>query len=313
MSWIAVDDSFSRVYSMRFISKLKYLCYAASLLLIFVATSISFIRFLPGENIQLYQHVRPRKQLVIFLLTSTKTLPTRGRDVSLTWGRRAKDYRELGSIVSPVDVVFSESADTSEYGISHLPVPDVSYDDLYKKTFSTFHYLYKHHLNDYEWFMKADDDTFIKIRSLLALLNNPSINASEPLLLGRKGGSWCWGGPGYILNRRMLSLMGPYLPYCKKNKRFHGEEDVMFGECMKYALSQALPDYQNPGCQAIPGGNGHEFLALGHNDVLWEHFNEPQYTFSIPYSDSSEWSFDKAIALHTVRGSMMYQLNYLYE
>ncbi|ORY06199.1 hypothetical protein K493DRAFT_344636 [Basidiobolus meristosporus CBS 931.73] len=297
---------------MRFALKFKHLCYAALLLLIFIATSISFFSFLPGQHIQLFQHVRPSKKLVIFLLTSMNTLPTRGKDVSLTWGKRAKEYRESGSSVSPVDVMFSESADTSKYGLPHLPLPDVGYSELYKKTFSTFHYLYEHHLNDYEWFMKADDDTFVKVHTLMSLLNNPNINASEPLLFGRTGGSWCWGGSGYIINRRMLSLVGPYLPYCLKNEKYVGPEDVMFGECVKYALSQALPDYQSPGCQNILDGNGHEFFAISSDDVLWEHLDDPQYTFNIPYSDSYEWSFGKAVTLHSVKGSLMYKLNERY-
>ncbi|ORY06198.1 hypothetical protein K493DRAFT_333256 [Basidiobolus meristosporus CBS 931.73] len=298
---------------MKFTSKLKLLCCVCILLFIVVATSISFLGLLSVGHIRSYHFASSRKQLVIFLLTSLKTLPTRGKDVSLTWGKRAKEYRESGSSVSPVDVMFSESADTSKYGLPHLPLPDVGYSELYKKTFSTFHYLYEHHLNDYEWFMKADDDTFVRINTLMSLLNNPNINASEPLLFGRTGGSWCWGGPGYIINRRMLSLVGPYLPYCLKNEKYVGPEDVMFGECVKYALSQALPDYQSPGCQNIPGGSGHEFFAIPANDDLWKHFDDPQYTFNIPYSDSYEWSFGKAVTLHSVKDSLMYKLNERYE
>ena len=51
------------------------------------------------------------------------------------------------------------SADSSLPAIG-LPIPGPeSRDQLWNKAKLTFRYIYDNHLNDYDWFFKADDDT----------------------------------------------------------------------------------------------------------------------------------------------------------
>lgn len=57
-------------------------------------------------------------------------------------------------------------------------------------------HMYKHHLEEYEWFIKADDDTYMHMERLRKTLSvfDPSI----PMILGKPYASKCTGvdGPG---------------------------------------------------------------------------------------------------------------------
>lgn len=54
-----------------------------------------------------------------------------------------------------------------------------------KKSFMMLRYMHDYHINNYEWFIRADDDIYINYKRLEKLLY--SLNSSKPIFLGNPG------------------------------------------------------------------------------------------------------------------------------
>lgn len=60
-------------------------------------------------------------------------------------------------------------------------------DDRYppqKKSFMMLHYMYEHFIDKFEWFLRADDDVFIKPDKLEKFLRR--VDSSKAQFIGRK-------------------------------------------------------------------------------------------------------------------------------
>ena len=171
----------------------------------------------------LRQEYRLRKTLFVGVLSSQMYLATRAKAMFETWGQ---DVSMLAFFVGEDCIVPSE--------LSHLPViklpgvPDAVYPPL-KKAFAVMQYMYEHYVDDYDWFIRADDDIYLRGNKLIELLN--MMDAGELISLGRagEGGAedtdrlnllkhekYCMGGPGMIFSRGMMVALGPYLDLCLK-------------------------------------------------------------------------------------------------
>ena len=183
--------------------------------------------------------VEPNKRLVMVgVMTARKLLSTRAHMIYSTWAKRV-----------PGKVHFFSSADSvSEISDDQLPLvalPGV--DDTYppqKKSFMMLKFIYDNYADQFEWFMRMDDDVYVRTERLEAFLN--SINSSQPLLIGQPGQgndqefgkldltnqeNFCMGGPGMIFSRAALKIMADNISACTNNMRtFH--EDLEVGRCL---------------------------------------------------------------------------------
>lgn len=171
----------------------------------------------------LRQEYHLRKTVFVGILSSQMYLPTRAKAIFDTWGQ---DVSMLAFFVGEDCVVPSE--------LSHLPIiklpgiPDAVYPPL-KKAFAVVKYMYQHYLGDYDWFIRADDDFYVRGKKLMDLLH--MFDAGEPISLGRAGEGrthemdriklldhekYCMGGPGMIFSRGLMVALGPYLDLCLK-------------------------------------------------------------------------------------------------
>lgn len=69
-------------------------------------------------------------------------------------------------------------------GVLTVPIKHESRYHLWHKVISAFSYLYDHHLDEYDWFMKADDDTYVIVERMKQFLLKHS--NMEPIYFGHK-------------------------------------------------------------------------------------------------------------------------------
>lgn len=161
----------------------------------------------------------------------------------------------------PGKVIFFSSEGSEAVAPPDLPViglPGV--DDSYppqKKSFMMLKYMHDHFLDDYRFFMRADDDVFIKGETLAKLLH--AINSSRALFIGQAGlgnkeeygqlqlggrQNFCMGGPGMILTAATLRRVVPHMGQCLNNL-LTTHEDVELGRCIaRYAKVSCTWTYE---------------------------------------------------------------------
>jgi hypothetical protein len=111
-------------------------------------------------------------RIFCFVLTAPKYFDTRARAVNSTWGRRC-DH-----------LAFITEFSNDTQGLPVAPIANITpgYEHLTQKVVATLEYAYKYYFNDFDWFVKADDDTYIFMENLKAFLYKQ--NTLEPVTFG---------------------------------------------------------------------------------------------------------------------------------
>ena len=188
-----------------------------------------------------------RQQLIfVGVITAERFLETRAKAVFDTWGKNVAG--KLMFFSSP-----RETPKTLKAPVVSLSGVDDSYPPL-KKSLMMIKYMCDNHIDGYEWFMRADDDVYVRNDKLVRFLR--SLNSSDDIYLGQAGigakeeremlnlspgEDCCIGGPGMILSRSVLRKVGPHLEHCFQT----GSKSLMHEAI---ALDQCIQQYAGVSC-----------------------------------------------------------------
>ncbi|GFO50356.1 glycoprotein-n-acetylgalactosamine 3-beta-galactosyltransferase 1 [Plakobranchus ocellatus] len=242
----------------------------------------------------LYKKVR----ILCWIMTSPSNVATKARHVKATWGKRCNI------------LLFMSSRRNGELPAIGLEVEEGrSY--LWAKTKAAFKYVYAKHLNDADWFMKADDDTYAVIENLRYFLQDKS--PADPVFYGRRfkplvKQGFMSGGAGYVLSKEALirfitkGVDDPEV--CRKGDK--GVEDLEMGKCLERLGVKAGDSRDELGRERF-----HPFIPEHHliPGILPKDMWYWSYNF-YPAKQGKDCCSDNAITFHYVPPNMMYVLEY---
>ncbi|KAJ8373155.1 hypothetical protein AAFF_G00270610 [Aldrovandia affinis] len=179
-----------------------------------------------GQAVALSKKVR----ILCWVMTAPNNLQSRAQHTRNTWTRHCDTVLFMSSVADP------------DFPTVGLNVTE-GRDQLYWKTIRAFQYIHRHHLHRADWFLKADDDTFVVLENLRFLLANH--DRDEPVYFGRRfhpfvRQGYMSGGAGYVLSREALRR---FVDAFGAGRCGHSSsvEDVALGTCME-ALSVRAGD-----------------------------------------------------------------------
>uniref|UniRef100_A0A0M3I6X0 Glycoprotein-N-acetylgalactosamine 3-beta-galactosyltransferase 1 n=1 Tax=Ascaris lumbricoides TaxID=6252 RepID=A0A0M3I6X0_ASCLU len=245
------------------------------------------------------KYIGTQVSLLCMITTTKENHLSKARHIAATWVKRCTKY-----------IFISSETDLSLPSI-HFDVPE-GHENLWGKTRAAFKYAYDFHFDQFDWFLKADDDTYVIIENLRLFLLTQ--RPDEPVYLGCRfkkfvKGGYMQGGAGYVISRSALKAFAekalPDAELCQQGNR--GDEDVEMGRCL-----------QNVGVRIIDSRDStghHRFLALHPLKYLTATNKTTDFWISDYSYDNilqgPECCSKYAIAFHYMKPEQLYLMEYL--
>ncbi|XP_068140299.1 glycoprotein-N-acetylgalactosamine 3-beta-galactosyltransferase 1 [Drosophila tropicalis] len=199
--------------------------------------------------------VGPR--VLCMVLTCPENLEREAKNVYATWGQRCSK------------LIFASSENYEPLGVVQVVEADGgSYADLWNKTREGFRYVWQIYGQDYDWFLKADDDTYVIMENLRYMLSyyDPDMPVYFGYKMTRYNVSYMSGGASYVLSRQALNRFMlqayPSEIICPQPKKM-GIEDFYMGICLQNVGVHLIDS-----SQALEGDDKPKFMPLDLQDYL---------------------------------------------
>ncbi|XP_047490544.1 glycoprotein-N-acetylgalactosamine 3-beta-galactosyltransferase 1-like isoform X2 [Penaeus chinensis] len=242
-------------------------------------------------------------RILCLIVTSPKYHDTRSSHVAATWARHC------------TRAVFLSTAGDSRLPDVFITPGAASYQELWGKVTQGFEWAYRNR-HDFDWVVKADDDTFLVVENLQAALlrldPDRELATGVQLRTWDTGSAYFNGGAGYVLSRgavRRLVEDGLREQRCEENLNLGANEDVNMALCLAHLGVVFLDSRDSLGRQRFHMYPPHELIDPRQANSITHLWLKTQSVF--PYKFGYAELSDEAISFHYVDARSMYLLYYL--
>uniref|UniRef100_H2ZJ81 Fringe-like glycosyltransferase domain-containing protein n=1 Tax=Ciona savignyi TaxID=51511 RepID=H2ZJ81_CIOSA len=204
-----------------------------------------------GQRNEVERHsstIPHHSNIYIGMMSAEKFLNNRVQRAVDTWLQKGGWKIEVFADATPDQLKVPVGLD---FNIVTLRSVDDSAYPPQKKCFMMIRHMYDHHIYNYDWFMRLDDDVYVDFPRMEQLLN--TINSSMPIFFGTPGFGmdpddgiedgmyYLMGGPGMIFSRGLLLQLRAHMSHCIQHM-FSPHEDVEIGRCVwKHVKNAKIP------------------------------------------------------------------------